>query len=207
MTGATIDTVAQAIRDRGGHHNTRVVVAIAGAPGSGKSTLAHDLAGRLGPDAAVLPMDGFHLDNTRLEPLGLLARKGAPQTFDAAGFVRLVGALRGADAVPYPTFDRARDITVPGGGEIAPTTRFVLVEGNYLLLRTPPWSDLKALFDLTVFLNVPEPVLKSRLVARWLEHGLSPDEALARAQGNDMINARLVLDGSAVADFTVVNDA
>lgn len=167
----------------------RVLVGIAGAPASGKSTLAADLAARLGPVAAVLPMDGFHLDNETLERAGMLDRKGAPHTFDAAAFVKLVAMLKTADVVQYPTFDRARDCTVPDAGQIDAATRIVLIEGNYLLLDVPPWDQLADLFDLTVAIDVPLDVLEARLVARWRDHGLDHDAAVKRARGNDLKNA------------------
>ncbi len=57
----------------------RFIAAIAGPPGAGKSTLSEALAGAIaeaGGSAAVLPMDGFHMDNAVLVEKGLLARKG-----------------------------------------------------------------------------------------------------------------------------------
>ena len=96
----------------------RLIVAISGPPGSGKSTLADYLAKRLRPKSTVLPMDGFHLENGVLTQVGLLHRKGAPETFDAEGFVALVRSLRGVGNIAYPTFDRGADQTVPGGGAI-----------------------------------------------------------------------------------------
>ena len=57
----------------------RALIAIAGAPGSGKSTFAERLSGYLGKKASVIPMDGFHLDNSVLEAKGLLSVKGAPR--------------------------------------------------------------------------------------------------------------------------------
>lgn len=197
---ASTDEIIAAIRacrkDR-----RRVLVGIAGPPGSGKSTLASKLAIRLGRHAAVLPMDGYHLDNATLAAMGLLDRKGAPQTFDSSGFVELVRTLRLQDDVSYPTFDRDQDKTIPDGGRIHGATRIVLIEGNYLLLQQSPWADLKALFDLTVYLDIPRDVLRSRLVARWLEHGLTESQAISRAEENDMKNVELVRSASACADF------
>lgn len=183
--------------------NGRILVALAGPPGSGKSTLAANLAARLGPSAAVLPMDGFHLENDRLQEMGLLHRKGAPETFDAEGFVRLLRNLRTKDSVPYPTFDRDADRTVPGAGQIGKDMRIVLVEGNYLLLKSPPWSDLAGIFDLTVRIDINRDELEARLVARWLDHGLPADEARARAVGNDMRNVDLVEENSLAPDFSL----
>lgn len=181
----------------------RILVGIAGPPGSGKSTLAEDLANGIGTSAAVLPMDGFHLDNATLRQKGLLDRKGAPETFDAVGFVELVRALKHQSSLTYPTFDRDADSTIPDGGRIDAGSDIVLVEGNYLLLDLPPWSELAALFDMTVKLVVARSELERRLTKRWLDHGLSPTAAKNRAHENDMRNADLVLESSRASDFVV----
>ena len=178
----------------------RVLVAIAGPPGAGKSTLAESLRSRI-PGAAVLPMDGFHLDNEILAERGLLERKGAAETFDVAGFAELVSRVRAAEAVDVPTFDRERDRVAPGGARIGAEVRVVLAEGNYLLLASPGWSELAAHWDIAVFLEAPLDELRRRLVARWRDHGMDPEAAAARAEGNDLRNARRVeresrLDGA-----------
>lgn len=188
MTPITPKILIQRIEALSGQD--RKLIAIAGAPGSGKSTLAVDLAHQLGPTAAVMPMDGFHLDNDVLHAMDLFHRKGAPETFDADGFVALMKRLRGEDTVSYPTFDRDADRTVPDGGQINETTRIVLVEGNYLLLDQSPWDNLAGLFDMTVRLVVDHETLAARLIKRWIHHGLSPETARDRALGNDMVNAR-----------------
>ena len=185
----------------------RFIAAIAGPPGSGKSTLSQSLKGQiegLGKSCSVVPMDGFHLDNSVLEERGLLARKGAPETFDAAGFVCLMRRLRAGDAdVVVPGFDRERDCTIPEGTLVKQTDRILLVEGNYLLLSSTPWSELHEFFDISVFLNPGLEVLEERLVERWLDHGLDPEAARDRALSNDIPNARHVLQHSTVADVTI----
>jgi pantothenate kinase len=202
VTQPSMDTLLTEIvaRDTG---TGRVLVGIAGAPGSGKTTLAERVAQQLGETAAVLPMDGFHLDNEVLIPRGLLERKGAPETFDAEGFVKLLQRLRSEPDVTYPTFDRSADRTVPEGGQIAASTRFVVIEGNYLLLSLPPWNQLKNLFDLTIRIDVDHAELERRLIARWLSYGLTPEQARARALGNDMRNVRFVEANSSAPDLMV----
>ena len=179
----------------------RIIVAVAGPPGAGKSTLAERLAKDLGDPARVVPMDGFHFDNRVLEARGLLARKGAPETFDVDGFLHLLHRLRADDGpVAIPLFDRPADLARAGADIVAPEHRILVVEGNYLLLDRAPWDKVPSLCDLTVALRPPEPVLRERLVARWLHHGLSPQAAEARAEGNDLPNARLVLSLALPAD-------
>ncbi|WIB11389.1 ATP-binding protein [Curtobacterium sp. MCPF17_052] len=78
----------------------RSVLGIAGAPGAGKSTLARRVVTavteQLGAGVAVqVQMDGFHLANAALDALGRHDRKGAIDTFDAAGYVALVRRLTG----------------------------------------------------------------------------------------------------------------
>ena len=179
----------------------RRIVAIVGAPGSGKSTLAARLVAGLS-DAVLVPMDGFHLDNRLLEADGLRGCKGAPQTFDAAGFVALVQRLKAGGEVIHPVFDRARDLAIAGAGRVAADTRLVVVEGNYLLLDRAPWRKLAGFWDLSVMLDVPMAELRRRLTARWQGLGRSPAEVMAHLE-NDLGNAELVQRESLPADLLV----
>lgn len=180
----------------------RKLIALVGPPASGKSTLAEALAGASEGWRAV-PMDGFHLDNALLIPRDLLARKGSPPSFDAAGFLHLVRRLATEEEVIYPLFDRALDKSINAAGRVGPETDTVVVEGNYLLLDHPVWRDLASLWDLTIRLDVPQDVLRERLLQRWLDHGLSRDEALEKAEANDLPNAQLIASHSLPADITL----
>lgn len=185
----------------------RLIVAIAGAPGSGKSTLAERLRESIeasGESVAVVPMDGFHFDDRVLVARGLLTRKGAPETFDVAGFRHLMMRLRACEAdVAIPVFDRSIEIARAGAAIVPAETRIILAEGNYLLLDEAPWDSLAGAFDLTVWLDVPVAELERRLVRRWLDHGFAPDKAREKALSNDIPNARRVAAGSRKADFTL----
>lgn len=190
----------------------RLIVAICGAPGAGKSTLATALCDALNlgqPGVAeVMPMDGYHLDNALLDQRGLRARKGSPPTFDTAALTRDVALLRAGDrSVILPVFDRDLDVSRASAREVGTDIRVLLVEGNYLLLDQAPWSDLAPLFDLTVFLDVPETELERRLIRRWLDHGHSPEAARSRALSNDIPNARLVCHASRAADIVLRQEA
>ncbi|WP_428927162.1 nucleoside triphosphate hydrolase [Marinibacterium sp. SX1] len=187
-------------------YDTRVFVAITGAPGSGKSTLAEALlAGieaRLPGHAAILPMDGFHYDDGLLSARGWLARKGAPHTFDADGLAATIDRLAPGDRpVAVPVFDRALEISRAGARIIAPEVRLILVEGNYLLLDDPAWAPLRDRFDLSVFLDVPLETLRARLEERWKT--LNPEDARAKVEENDLPNARLVVGQSVPADLVL----
>ena len=181
----------------------RVLIAIAGAPGAGKSTLAEALVNRLGPQAALVAMDGFHLDNAILDARGRRFAKGSPDTFDVAGFEAVLQRLKAGGEVIVPVFDRYIDVSRGSARVVPPEARIIVAEGNYLLLREAPWDRLHKLWDLTVFLDVPVAELERRLIARWLHHGLSDAEARRRAFDNDIPNARRVIDGSVAAEAVI----
>jgi pantothenate kinase len=194
------DTLRVNARDR-----RRYFVAIAGPPGAGKTTFSSQLEQALpNGSAATLQMDGFHYDNDVLDMFSLRPKKGAPETFDFAGFMSILRRLRSAEnTVAVPVFDRALDVARAGAQVIPATVKFILVEGNYLLLREDPWSSLMDIFDYKISLSVSREELKRRLVLRWLEHGFEPDEALRRASENDMHNVDRVLTRSDAADVVV----
>ncbi|MFT4029547.1 MAG: nucleoside/nucleotide kinase family protein [Protaetiibacter sp.] len=197
--------LAALLRSRAG--SRRLLAGIAGEPGSGKSTLAARLVAELGSDAAVLPMDGFHLPQTRLTELGRRERMGAPDTFDVDGFLAALAAVR-ADAgeVATPGFDRDAEEPVPGAIRIRPDHRIVIIEGNYLLHDEGGWERVAPLLDVTVFLAADPAVRLDRLVARHIAHGKTPDAARAWATGPDEANAAAIRRGTARADVLLAVD-
>jgi pantothenate kinase len=180
----------------------RYVFGLTGPPGSGKSTVAARLAEALG--GVVVPMDGFHLDNAELERLGLSAVKGAPETFDAEGFVQLVEQLTRTDrAVRAPSFDRVADTTVDDAITVSPDDRLVIVEGNYLLLEEVPWASLAGLFDRVGYLDVDDTTRLERLVARHVRHGQTLDAARRFVRSSDEANAAIIAATRHRADVLV----
>jgi pantothenate kinase len=180
----------------------RIIVGIAGAPGSGKSTAAAALRGRLGADVALVPMDGFHLANEQLEILGRRDRKGAPDTFDAAGYVALLERCRAAGALTIyaPRFVREIEESYAQAIAVPPSARIILTEGNYLLLDEEPWNELDRVIDVRYHLDVDDDVRVERLIARHVAFGKSPEEARAWSLGPDEANARLIAASAHRAD-------
>ena len=197
---------AQALAVAGG----RRLLGICGAPGAGKSTLAERLIASLGDRAVLVGMDGFHLAQRELHRLGREQRKGAPDTFDAAGYVDLIRRLRrnGPDqpdpeTVYAPEFRREIEEPIACAVPVPPGVPLVVTEGNYLLLCEPPWSALRALLDEVWFLAPEEPVRLARLIERHRRYGRSDAEARDRAHGSDQANAVRVLATADRADLVV----
>jgi pantothenate kinase len=203
---SSVAEIAQRLRHQAGPVS-RYMVSIAGPPAAGKSTLASQLRDELTKQresAIVVPMDGFHYDDAILNARGHRARKGAPYTFDVTGFEVLLKRIKAREPdIAIPVFDRVMELSRAGADIITDETKFILVEGNYLLLKSAPWKKLKPLFDFTLYIDVPEAELMRRLMQRW--HELGFDEAYAKnwIANNDLPNIREIQANSAKADVVV----
>jgi pantothenate kinase len=180
------------------------LLGIAGQPGAGKSTLAERVVADV-PGAVLVGMDGFHLAHVTLTALGRVGRKGAPDTFDAAGYVALLRRIRGLDGLDRPValdqpattvwaprFDRGIEDAIAGAVAVTSDVPLVVTEGNYLLLDDAPWREIPGLLDACWYVDLDEDVRRARLQARHERYGRTPDEARERTWGSDERNAVLV---------------
>ncbi|NEY34833.1 nucleoside/nucleotide kinase family protein [Streptomyces sp. PRKS01-65] len=191
----------------------RALLGIAGSPGAGKTTLAERLVRELNgpgePWVAHVPMDGFHLADAELDRLGRRDRKGAPDTFDAAGYAALLRRLReesggpDGDIVYAPGFERVLEQPVAGAVPVPPAARLVVTEGNYLLLETGAWARVRAHLDEVWFCETAEEERIRRLVARHERFGKTRADAVAWVRGPDQRNADLVAATRDRADLVV----
>ncbi len=180
-----------------------LTVAIAGPPGSGKSTLAKALARHIGPSCCLVQMDSFHLDNATLSKQGLLSVKGAPETFDLAGFEKLIESLQAGKAKHFPPFDRGLDSVIENGESVPDDLSVLLFEGNYLLFDEPGWAELANKWDASIWLDVQDEILETRLVQRWLNQGMPAKQARERTQMNDLVNAQRVVEKALPATWSM----
>jgi pantothenate kinase len=198
--------LASLLREKSGKA-LRFMVGIAGAPASGKSTLAEELRDALialGESAIVVPMDGFHFDDAVLNKRGHRARKGAPHTFDVHGFEILLKRIKAREPeIAIPVFDRTQELSRAAADIVTDEAKFIIVEGNYLLLKQKPWNHLKPLFDITIFVSEPVEELEQRLVKRWLGLGFDMDYAKNWIASNDLLNIKTVIAESDAADLVL----
>jgi pantothenate kinase len=182
----------------------RALLGIAGAPGAGKSTLAAGLVDALGERAVLVPMDGFHLDDEVLDALGRRDRKGAPDTFDAAGYVHLLRRLlERRDGIVYaPVFRREQELSAAGALAVPDDVPLVVTEGNYLL-ADGAFAPVRQLLTESWVLTVERPLRVDRLVARHVRHGRSPEQARRWVADSDEHNAVLVEQTAERADLIV----
>ncbi|MFC7725317.1 nucleoside/nucleotide kinase family protein [Nocardioides sp. GCM10028917] len=205
-SSATLLDRARALLDRPG----RVLLGVTGAPGAGKSTLTETLLSQLRAEMGAeavghLPMDGFHLADVQLDRLGHRNRKGAPDTFDVDGYV---AALRRLHEQPdrtlfAPGFERDLEQPIAAAIAIPPSARFVVTEGNYLLLPDGGWERVRPLLAEVWHVEVDDDVRRERLVRRHEQFGKSPDAARTWVERVDEPNARLISATRDAADLVV----
>ena len=140
-------------------------------------------------------MDGFHLANVELQRLGRTGRKGAPDTFDGAGYAALLRRLRQqneGEIVYAPEFRREIEEPIAGSIPVLPATQLVITEGNYLLVDSGPWAGVAALLDEVWYVEVDDVMRTDRLVQRHESFGRSAQAARDWVAGTDEPNARLI---------------
>ncbi len=186
----------------------RYFIALSGPPASGKSTISEKLVKDLtlkGHNSNILQMDGFHYDDQILKQKSLLLKKGAPETFDVMGFLNFLFRLQNENEVAIPIFDRSLELSRSSAVIISKETRVVIVEGNYILLKTHPWRELHKFFNSTIMINTKHEILEKRLIERWRSFNIPEEEIKQKVFENDLPNGVNVYKNSILADFNLLN--
>ena len=173
----------------------RVLFGVVGKPGAGKSTVVESVKKRFpGQEVAIIPMDGYHLSDEVLISQGKRDRKGAPDTFDAPRFTKLLQDVKvNSDSeIRFPIFHREIEASVEGEGVIPPEAKVVITEGNYLLSTEHGWAGVKELLDQSFYIEIDDEIRLQRLIDRHIRYGKSPEAAKAWSLGSDETNARFI---------------
>ena len=150
-------------------------------------------------------MDGYHLSRAQLsampDPTTAHHHRGAAFTFDDKAFLDLVKMLRKpllpeSKTIYAPSFDHAIKDPIADDIPIHPTSRIVILEGNYLSLNQGLWKEAAELMDELWFVNVDFETARRRLVLRHVAAGIvkNEEEAGNRADEIDLVNGRQIVD-------------
>jgi pantothenate kinase len=150
-------------------------------------------------------MDGFHLSDQELTRLGLLDRKGAPETFDVHGYAAALHRLRAprAAVVYVPGFERTIEQPIAGVIPVYPSATTILTEGNYLLLGLPEWQQVRDQCTEVWYCEQDNELRIQRLIQRHIQFGKSRADAESWVHTVDEKNARLIESFRAKADLIV----
>jgi putative kinase len=195
----------------------RTIAAVAGPPASGKTAFAAILTEVINvhsdrPLACWLGLDGWHYPNTYLDShmiekdgewLKLKQIKGSPATFDVSAVRDCLERIRRRQPTSFPVYSRRIHDPVADAGQVEPSRKVVLFEGNYLLLAEDPWQALHPLFDVKIFLTAPPDKLVEGIRMRHLRGGKEPQEVERQILQVDLPNIQLVLAHSILADILV----
>ena len=209
MSGLTYNQLLLSVTDHiDNNDKNRYFIALSGPPASGKSTISENLVKDLsakGYNSSILQMDGFHYDDLILKERKLLSKKGAPETFDVMGLINFVSRLHKEDEVVIPIFDRSLELSRSSAVIISKNTKVIIVEGNYVLLNSYPWSELHKFFNTTVMINCEKKILEKRLIERWENFNLPKKEIDEKVYKNDLPNGVNVLKNSIGAEYILEN--
>jgi pantothenate kinase len=188
-----------------GRRERRTILGIAGPPGGGKSTLAQTVVAAVGSAAVLVPMDGFHLAQSELVRLGRRDRMGAPDTFDARGYIALLRRLRdGTEEVVYaPEFRREIEEPIAGAIAVPRATPLVVTEGNYLLVPDEPWAGVRPHLDECWYADLDEATRLRWLIRRHIDYGKTPEAAREWVHRSDQANSAVVAATRNRADVVV----
>src|SRR3712207_3167966 len=157
------------------------IIGLAGSVAVGKSTTARVLKALLArwtntPKVDLVTTDGFLLPNEELTRLGLMDRKGFPESYDTGALLRFLADIKaGKRNVKAPLYSHLVYDVVPGQGAVIDRPDLLIVEGLNVLQPARLPKDGKAIpfvsdfFDFSIYLDADEDDLHRWYVDRFLK--------------------------------------
>ncbi|RVU14050.1 type I pantothenate kinase [Methylobacterium oryzihabitans] len=156
------------------------IIGVAGSVAVGKSTTARVLKALLArwpntPKVDLVTTDGFLLPNAELARLGLMERKGFPESYDTPRLLRFLADIKtGRRHVAAPLYSHLVYDVVPGEETVVDRPDILIVEGLNVLQPARLPRDGTAIpfvsdyFDFSVYLDAHEADLHRWYVNRFL---------------------------------------
>ena len=187
------------------------IIGIAGSVSAGKSTTARVLKALLSrwtntPKVELVTTDGFLMPNAELTKLGLMERKGFPESYDGRALIKFLSDVKaGKSRVSAPLYSHLVYDVVPGEETIVDRPDILIVEGLNVLLPNRLSKDgdeipfVSDFFDFSIYLDADEINLERWYIERFMRlrgtafrdprsffkkyATLSDEEAIRMAQG------------------------
>jgi type I pantothenate kinase len=156
------------------------VIGVAGSVAVGKSTTARVLKALLSrwpntPKVELVTTDGFLLPNAELQRLGLMERKGFPESYDASAIVRFLSAVKAGERhVKAPTYSHLSYDVLPGESVTVDRPDILIFEGLNVLQPGRLARDGRAIafvsdfFDFSIYLDAAEENLRQWYIERFM---------------------------------------
>ncbi len=152
------------------------IIGIGGSVAVGKSTTARVLQSLLSswddhPNVGLLTTDGYLYPNAELERLGLMERKGFPESYNTGALIDTLRAVKSGDpVVRVPVYSHLVYDIVPDTVEEIRQPDVLIVEGLNVLQGNPNSSNLfvSDFFDFSIYVDAEEALIKQWYVERFL---------------------------------------
>jgi type I pantothenate kinase len=155
------------------------IIGVAGSVASGKSTTSRILKALLSrwpssPKVDLVTTDGFLFSGAQLTEMGLMERKGFPESYDRAALIRFLTDIKsGRPDVKVPVYSHLVYDIVPGEFITVDRPDILIVEGlNILQPGELPKSGKPILFasdflDFSIFIDADEKDLTTWFMERF----------------------------------------
>jgi type I pantothenate kinase len=154
------------------------IIAVAGSVAAGKSTLSRILTTLLSrwtntPKVQLITTDGFLLPNTELSALGLMEKKGFPESYDTASLLRFLSQVKaGQKSIEAPQYSHILYDIISDRKFLLDSPDILIVEGLNVLQAPPPGSNstfVSDYFDFSIYLDADKEDLSHWYVSRFMK--------------------------------------
>ncbi|MFT3732593.1 MAG: type I pantothenate kinase [Hyphomicrobium sp.] len=165
-----------------GRKDTKVpfIIGVAGSVAVGKSTTARVLRALLArwpdhPRVDLLTTDGFLFPNAELERLGLMEKKGFPESFDTERLLRFLGDIKsGVSTVPAPVYSHFQYDILPGQEVLIQQPDILIIEGLNILQPADMPKDgtsipfVSDFIDFSIYIDAAPSVIEKWYLTRFM---------------------------------------